>query len=272
MGLGRTSAAAEALSGAGVSLVAADITRAEFVRPPGRFDGVVFAACAGVGADVEAHRAVHVDGLRRVLESLSGEKPAKFVHLSCLSVYGQQGGVLVKESTAPEPRTDLDRVLLESEGVVRAAAGAGLPSVILRVAEVYGPDRLPVLDRFLRNEVRLAGQGTRHLNMVHRDDVVAAVVAVLKNGRAGECYNVVDQEPVTETHFYSWLAEALGKSMPPAAERGGSAVGIDQKVSNRRLTMELGCRLTYPNFRLGYTAEMKRLVDAGQLDVPGDDL
>jgi hypothetical protein len=32
--------------------------------------------------------------------------------------------------------------------------------------------------------------------------------------------------------------------------------------------MELGCRLKYPNFRMGYTAEFKRLTGAGLLEVP----
>ncbi len=276
VGIRRTSAGAGTLVAAGVELMVADISRAEFVLPPGRFDGVVFAAAAGPGADAEGLRAVHLDGLRRVLDLIRGDGPAKFVHLSSIGVYGQQGGVLVKETSATEPRTVADRVQLESEGLVRMAANAGLPSVILRVAGIYGPDRMPVLDRFLKNETRIAGQGTRHLNMVHRDDVVTAIMAALRSGRAGECYNVVDQEPVTEIHFYSWLAEALGKSVPPHAAAGTDpsqlAEAVDQKVSNRRLTMELGCRLKYPNFRLGYTAEMKRLVDAGLLDVPGDEL
>ncbi|MCC6231311.1 MAG: NAD-dependent epimerase/dehydratase family protein [Verrucomicrobiales bacterium] len=275
IGLRRTSAGADVLAAAGVEVVMADLAHAEFTLPAGKFDWVVFAAAAGSGADEAACRALHVEGLRRVLDLLSRERPAKFVHLSSIGVYGQRGGVLVKETTATEPRTVFDRVQLESEGLVRAAANAGLPSVILRVAGVYGPDRMPRLDRFLRNEVRIEGQGTRHLNMVHRDDVVASILAALKNGRAGECYNVVDQEPVTETHFYSWLAEAVGMSMPPtvAAETdpGRLAEAVDEKVSNRRLTMELGCRLKYPNFRLGYTAELKRLGDAGLLDVPGDE-
>jgi hypothetical protein len=36
-------------------------------------------------------------------------------------------------------------------------------------------------------------------------------------------------------------------------------------VSNRKLRMELGCVLRYPTFRQGYTAEVQRLQDAGEL-------
>jgi hypothetical protein len=38
-----------------------------------------------------------------------------------------------------------------------------------------------------------------------------------------------------------------------------------KKVSNRRLRMELGCAFRYPTFRQGYTAEIQRLEDAGEL-------
>jgi nucleoside-diphosphate-sugar epimerase len=162
-------------------------------------------------------------------------------------------------------------VLLEAERLVFEAKNAGVPGVVLRVAGIYGGERLPLLERVLANEVRIEGRGTRHMNMIHRDDVVAAIMAALRDGRAGECYNVVDHEPVTEIHFYTWLTEALGKWVPPSApaETDPNRVreAVNRKISNRRLTMELGCQLTYPNFRLGYTAELKRLTDAGLLEV-----
>lgn len=276
VGIRRTPAGAEALSEAGVEPVIADITQPDFALPPGRFDQVVFCAAARRDDGEEGYRAVYVEGLGQVLARLGqGERPAKFVYTSSTGVYGQRGGVLVKEHTPTEPRTATARHLLEAESLVVAAGKAGLPSVILRVAGIYGPDRLPLLDRFLKNEVRIVGQGTRHQNMIHRDDVVAAILAALRDGRAGECYNVVDQEPVTEIHFYTWLAETLGKwvpqSVPAETDPARLREVVDQKVSNRRLTMELGCRLKYPNFRLGYTAELKRLTDAGLLDVPREE-
>jgi len=41
----------------------------------------------------------------------------------------------------------------------------------------------------------------------------------------------------------------------------------NKKVSNRRMKMELGVPLKYPNFRQGYTAEITRLDRAGQLNI-----
>jgi hypothetical protein len=57
--------------------------------------------------------------------------------------------------------------------------------------------------------------------------------------------------------------------MPPFSEDsaagGRKRVLTHKKVSNRRLRMELGCPLRYPTFRQGYTAEIQRLEDAGEL-------
>ena len=107
--------------------------------------------------------------------------------------------------------------------------------------------------------------------MIHRDDLVSALVAALKNGRAGEIYNAVDDEPVAQIHFLRWLSEALGKWMPPIAPEDeptqGKRGATNKKVSNRKLRMELGVHFKYPTFRQGYTAEITRLDRAGELNI-----
>jgi nucleoside-diphosphate-sugar epimerase len=146
-----------------------------------------------------------------------------------------------------------------------------VPVVILRVAGIYGPGRGHYLQQYLRNEARIPGQGLRFINMIHRDDVVRAIVAALQNGRPGEIYNAVDDEPVALVHFFRWLSETLGKWMPPFVEENADEQrkrGLtNKKVQNRRLKMELGCQLKYPTFRQGYSAEIQRLDQAGELNI-----
>ena len=107
--------------------------------------------------------------------------------------------------------------------------------------------------------------------MIQRDDLVGIIIAALKNGRPGEIYNAVDDEPVAQVHFFRWLSETLGKWMPPFAaepENGDRKRGVTKKkVSNRRLKMELGYQFKYPTFRQGYTAEIMRLERDGKLDI-----
>jgi len=156
------------------------------------------------------------------------------------------------------------KVLLETEKLLLAAAvERKFPAVILRVAGIYGPERGHWFKQFLKNEARMEGDGSRFLNMIHRDDLIGCIIAALKSGRAGEIYNAVDDEPVSQLHFFQWLAQALDQPLPPsepfnpdAARKRGAT---NKRVSNRKLKMELGHQFKYPNFRKGYSAELLRL-------------
>jgi nucleoside-diphosphate-sugar epimerase len=177
----------------------------------------------------------------------------------------------VKENALMEPASDTGQTLLGTEKLLLDAfQNQKFPAVILRVAGIYGPGRTHLLNKFIHNQVRLSGHGDRFLNMIHRDDLVGLVIAALKNGRAGEVYNAVDDEPVTELHFYRWLAETLGKWLPPSgneADVTGKRSGTNKRVLNRKIKMELGFQYQYPTFRQGYTAELTRLERAGALEI-----
>jgi len=140
---------------------------------------------------------------------------------------------------------------------------------ILRAAGIYGPGRGHLFLQYLKDQACIPGRGLRLVNMIHRDDLAASIVAVLKSGRPGEIYNAADDEPVPQIHFFRWLSETLGKNMPPFVSEDEAAPSkramTNKKVSNRKLRMELGCPLRYPTFRQGYTAEIQRLQDAGEL-------
>jgi nucleoside-diphosphate-sugar epimerase len=271
-GARRTGEGAEQLAAAGITPLVADVTRPEMLAAlPGPFDWVVNCVSSDQGG-VEEYRAVYLEGTRHLIEWLSATPPKKFVYTSSTSVYGQTDGSLVKESSPTEPATETARLLVATEQLlIEAARTRQFPAVILRVAGIYGPGRGHLFQQFLHNEVRIAGKGERLINMIHLDDLVGCLVAALKNGRAGEVYNAVDDEPVTQLNFFRWLSETLGKWMPPFAEPGAEEPrkrGLTQKkVSNRKAKMELGWQLKHPTFRQGYTAEIIRLEAAGELDI-----
>jgi len=245
-------------------------------------------------------------------EAPSPQALKKFVYTSSTSVYGQTDGSQVKETSPTEPVAETAKVLLETEKLLLASAFplnrsrpggaafspsrgegrdegapaakgaiiggqnvAAFPVVILRVAGIYGPDRGHWFKQFLKNEARIEGDGARFLNMIHRDDVVGCIIAALKNGRPGEIYNAVDDEPVSQANFFQWLAATVGKYPPPSVaenpDENGKRGVTNKRAVNRKLKMELGYQFKYPNFRKGYTAELLRLERAGQLHVLPDE-
>jgi nucleoside-diphosphate-sugar epimerase len=271
-GLRRSAGGEAALTGVGIKPLVGDVTRPETLAGlPGPFDWVVNTVASGKGG-VEDYRRVYLEGSRNLIEWLAPTALQKFVWTSSTSVYGQTDGSLVKESSATEPQSETSRVLVETERLLLAAVRERrFPAVIVRVAGIYGPDRGHLFQQYLRNEARIAGRGERLINMIHRDDVVGGILAALANGRPGEVYNLCDDEPVAQIHFFRWLSETLGKNMPPFASEAENAArkrGLTQKkVSNRKARMELGWQLRYPTFRQGYTAEIQRLQDAGMLEI-----
>ncbi len=262
-GLRRTTATAGQLRLSGIHPLHGDITRPqELAKLPAPFDWVVNCV-ATAGGGVEDYRRVYSRGTRNLISWLSATAPRKFVYTSSTSVYGQNDGSWVDETSPVDPAAATAQVLAETEKTLLAAARRdGFPAVILRVAGIYGPDRGHWLKSFLKNEARIDGNGERVLNMIHRDDVVGATIAALKHGAPGAIYNAVDDEPVGQIALFKWLAEALRQRLPPSVPEKPDARkrGVTNKrVSNRKLKVELGYQFKHPTFRDGYAAEIQRL-------------
>lgn len=262
-GLRRSVSAENELKAAGIQPVFGDVTKPETLSMlPQNFDWVV--NCVAAGGDAEDYRQIYLQGTRNLIEWLAPNPPKKFVYTSSTSVYGQTDGSQVKESSPTEPLVETAKILVETEKLLLAAvAERKFPAVILRVAGIYGPDRGHGFKQFLKNEARMEGDGSRFLNMIHRDDLIGCIIAALKNGRPGEIYNAADDESVSQLHFFQWLTQALDKPLPPSEPENPDAArkrGVTNKrVSNRKLKMELGHQFKYPNFREGYSAELLRL-------------
>jgi nucleoside-diphosphate-sugar epimerase len=273
-GLRRNASAENELKAAGLQPLFGDVTKPEtLAKLPQNFDWVV--NCVAAGGDAEDYQQVYLQGTRNLIEWLEPNLPKKFVYTSSTSVYGQTDGSQVKESSPTEPPVETAKILLETEKLLLTATQEKkFPAVILRVAGIYGPDRGHWFKQFLKNEARIEGDGSRFLNMIHRDDLVGCIIAALKSGRPGEIYNAADDEPVSQLHFFQWLAQSLDKPLPPSEPENPDAArkrGVTNKrISNRKLKMELGHQFKYPNFRKGYSAELLRLDRADELHVEPD--
>jgi nucleoside-diphosphate-sugar epimerase len=257
--LGRTAESRTGLVDAGIRTLKADLTEpASLARMPSQWDWVVNCVSSSRGT-MEDYRAVYLEGMQNVLELLSKLPPKKFVYTSSTGVYGQNDGSVVTEASPTIPESETAAVLIETEKMLLAAARErNFPAIVLRVSGIYGPGRGYWLKQFQNGEARLEADGRRILNMVHRDDVVGAIIAALERGRPGEIYNVSDDEPVTQMELFKWLSEKRGKPLPPVAEAGTSATrkraATSKRVSNARLTTELGYRLKYTTFREGFAS------------------
>lgn len=234
-------------------------------RAAGDFDAVVNLV-SSAGGGPEGYRRSYVGGNRSLVRWLRGRSAGRVLFSSATSVYPQSDGRWVEEDDIPEKREAFSpngAVLREAEETVLGAEGAGFRG-ILRLAGIYGPGRHLYLDRIRRGETVLPGDGDGWLNLIHRDDIVRAVWAVLDaplQGASHGIWNVVDNQPAKKRDIADWLAQrvgagpvrfdpTIGRSASGRRRVGGKAP--NRRVSNRRLREWSGWVPRFGDFRAGY--------------------
>jgi nucleoside-diphosphate-sugar epimerase len=257
-GMRRKASAETLLKSLGIQPIIADATVAsDWRRLTPDYDWVINTVSSG-GGTASDYRQIYLQTARNLMDWLVPNPPGKLIYTSSTGVYGQNNGELVTEDSPTNPEAETAQVLVETERLLLQA----IPSIVLRVAGIYGPGRGYWLKQFLNGDARLEDKGDRYLNMVHQDDVAGALIASCENGQPGEVYNVVDDEPVQQVALFQWLAAHFGKPMPAQAELPSPTRkrGVTNKrVSNAKLKRELHYRFKYPSFR--------EAVRAGALDL-----
>ena len=199
---------------------------------------------------------------RRLVEAFFRQgQPKRIVYISTTGVYGDCCGEWVDETRPVRPAVDRARRRWDAEQVLHdwsQSCGGGL--VVLRVAGIYGPGRLP-LERIARGLPLVRAEDAPWSNRIHVDDLVAACIAAMGRGRNGAVYNVCDGHPSTMTDYFFQVAEAMGLERPPVIPfdeaEGRLSVGMmsymreSRRLSNRKMREELGVELRFPTLSAG---------------------
>jgi nucleoside-diphosphate-sugar epimerase len=201
--------------------------------------------------DEAAYRAVFIDGLRHLLAALDGQVLRRVLLVSSSAVYGEHHGGWVDEDTPPVPLGFNGAVLLEAE---RWLAAQPVPSIALRLAGLYGPGRLQLLDRLRRAQARAPLLPPHWANRIHVDDAAAAMAHLLRLQAPLPLYIGVDDTPLPLDVLYNHLAASIGA--PAVAAGPPPAVG-SKRLSNARLRAS-GFVPCWPDSRAGYTALVAR--------------
>lgn len=260
-GLTRNPAKAEVWRKAGIEMVVADLSGYGWhAGIAGGADFVLNSVSSG-GGGIAGYRRSYVEGMDSVL-TWGRDRGAvgTMVYTSSTSVYPQGDGVTIDERTPTggEERTD---VLLEAETLLHQGAEACRRWFVLRLAGIYGPERHHLLDQVRSGEI--GGRGDHYLNLVHRDDITAAVWACFAASPAiaNQTFNVADDGAAPKSEIVGWLAARLGVPVPfftGAPVAGRRAVTPDRIITNAKLKTTLGWQPRYPTFREGYESLLSR--------------
>lgn len=256
--LTRNAEKAAGLRALGVATVVADLADDAWYREVGAADLALNCVSSG-GGGAEAYRRSYLAGMKSVL-AWAGAQGAldTLVYTSSTSVYPQDGGVQVDETSPAVGRDERTAVLVETETRLRESAIRR--RMVLRLAGIYGPGRTHLLKQVLAGEV--SGLGTHHLNLIHRDDVGSAIWLALgaPASLTDGLFNVVDDGAATKVEITTWLAAQLGRPAPrfTGEPAGGRGLVPDRIISNARLKAALGWRPQWPDFRAGYAKLLSR--------------
>ena len=122
-----------------------------------------------------------------------------FHHISTDEVYGSLGTEgYFKETTAYDPRSPYSASKASSDHLVKAYFHTyGLPITISNCSNNYGPFQFPekliplmILNMLEGKNLPVYGDGKQIRDWIHVEDHNEAARLILKNGRAGETYNI----------------------------------------------------------------------------------
>jgi nucleoside-diphosphate-sugar epimerase len=220
---------------AGLDVLEADLAEAALAPVLAGADGVFHLAGqpgvrASWGDDFERYVRRNVVVTQRVFEAAAAAG-VRVVFASSSSVYGDAEQYPTPETVAPQPISPYGITKLACEHLAVANAGAhGLEAVVLRYFTVYGPRQRPdmaftaMLEALAAGErFRLFGDGGAARSFTYVGDAVAATVAAMERGRAGEIYNVGGGDEATMNEAIELAEQISGRTLD--VERVAAAAG-----------------------------------------------
>lgn len=188
-------------------------------------------------------------------------EPERIVAISTTGVYGDCAGAWVDEARTPNPTTDRARRRWDAEQQLRNwRERTGGELVILRVAGIYGPGKLP-LQRLRQGLPMIPENEAPWTNRIHIDDLATVCSAAMNRGRDGAVYNVSDGAPGNMADYFNQVADRAGLPRPPVVSRSGARAKLSagllsylaesRRLNNRKMLAELGVTLRYPSLTSG---------------------
>lgn len=207
-----------------------DPSRIEVIRGNMRDDGCIQAAVKGV--DVVFHLASAMSGnwndyleetvigTERLIRAALQAKVRRLVYVSSIGVMEiSRYHETIDEETPFESdyQNNYTRSKVLAEEIVRRnIAESGLNAVIVRPGVIFGPGgniQLPRMGYRFGSIFALIGWRDIPIPTVFVDNIAEALLLAAENGKTGEVYNVVDDEPVSKFQYVRLLKKHWNPKM-----------------------------------------------------------
>jgi nucleoside-diphosphate-sugar epimerase len=136
-----------------------------------------------------------------------------------------------------------------------------MEGIALRYGFFYGQDSFfrMIINLLGKRRLPVPSSGGGFTNFIYLEDAAAATVAALEKGRAGQAYNIVDDESVRWADFLDTLAAELGARRPRrvpvwmlrAIPYVHALMTTSMRISNAKARRELGWAPAVSTYREG---------------------
>jgi nucleoside-diphosphate-sugar epimerase len=216
--------------------------------------------------DMAQTNALRIRGTAHLLEAANTIGAHRFVTQSMVFGYGygDWGDRLLTERDpfGPHGRGRFEQHVAAMRSAEHQTFSTdGIQGVALRYGLFYGPAGAieGLIEPLRRRRLPIPRDGGGTMSWIYVDDAAAATVAALERGRAGQAYNVVDDQPVRWREFIDTLAHAIGA--PPPRTMPGWLLGLAPyaaaimtstlRASNAKAKAELDWEPATPTYREG---------------------
>ncbi|WP_145476317.1 SDR family oxidoreductase [Yersinia similis] len=181
----------------------------------------------------------YFQAVQQVVDSALAFGVPRIIFTSSTSVYGETRG-RIKESSPLQPVTVAGKTLMALEQWLHQLPHTSVD--ILRLAGLVGNDRHP--GRFLAGKTGVKG-GSQGVNLVHQEDVIAAIELLLNRPKGGHLYNLCAPLHPGKRDFYPACARALQLTPPEFAVE--EPEGANREIDGSKICSELGFEYLYPD-------------------------
>ena len=212
--------------------------------------------CVGASSPtVEGYQESYLQGMQSIIQWIKhrGYPVRSLVFTSSSSVYPQTDGSLVNEKSDTSKASARGQILLSAE---RLCLEVSEPAVackgVIRFSGLYGPGRHLLIDKIERGEP-MTGSPNRILNLLHRDDAVSSILALLQRASVftGGIFNASDGQHATRGEIARWVAQRL-KVPEPVFTGVDDSRGGHRRIDPSKISKVLGWKPKFPDFQSGY--------------------
>lgn len=198
--------------------------------------------------------------LLKALRSASA-LPKRIVYISTTGVYGDCQGRWITEDEPVKPEVDRAKRRLDAETqLLDFGKDSGVEIIILRVAGIYGPGKLP-LERLKKGAPVIRESESSYTNRIHLTDLVKIAMAAMTQGKNGQIYHACDGQPGTMTDYFKKVAHKAGLPSPPEISLAEGSEQLSagmmsymresRRLSNEKTLNALNVTLIYPSLQEG---------------------